>query len=149
MKDYQYKSEKPQVEPPLPDTLLERLEELKRRDEARGLTNLEQAILMNDLRQFNEALKPLVNTMAEAMNEVVDNVTSAMEPLVEAMSEIQPTKLGECESCGIDIYQGEWHEKGGDDEENLERTCLPCSPHEPEELADDQMESYEAQEGRR
>ena len=148
MKDYQYKSEKPQVEPPLPDTLLERLEELKRRDEARGLTNLEQAILLNDLRQFNETMKPLVKTMAEAINEVVDNVTSAIEPMVEVMDEVQPPKLGECEECGIDIYQGEWHEKGGD-EENLERMCLPCSPHETEELADDQMESYEAQEARR
>lgn len=61
--------ELPQVEPPLPDNLLDRLEELKRRNEARGLTNLEQAILLNDIWQFNEAMKPLVNTITEAMYE--------------------------------------------------------------------------------
>lgn len=55
MTEYDYYDETPQVEPPLPDTLLDRLEELKRREEARRLTNLEQAVLLSDLRAFSDA----------------------------------------------------------------------------------------------
>ena len=125
MTEYDYYDEKPEVEPPLPDSLLDRLDELKRRQEARGLTTLERAVLLSDLREFNEA----------------------MTPLVEAMGETSRETVGECEECGITIYLGEWHEKRGEDE--LERLCLPCTRRiDPEELADDQREDYKNQEER-
>lgn len=75
----------PEIEAPLPTDLLDRLAELKRRDETRGLTNLEQVILVDDLHQFNEAMKPLAEALTEVLNEVTKNIASAMEPMVEAM----------------------------------------------------------------
>lgn len=147
MTEYDYYDQKPEVEPPLPDSLLDRLDELKRRQEARGLTNLERAVLLSDLREFNEAMKPLAQTMADMLGEVASNITEAMTPLVEAMGETSRETVGECEECGITIYLGEWHEKRGEDE--LERFCLPCTRRiVPEELADNQREDYENQEER-
>lgn len=138
-------SDKPEIEPRLPDNILDRLEELHRRYEDRGLTDLEWMILVNDLRQFSEAVDPLIQTMTDAIGEIMDDFT---ETMTDAMAEVYPESVGECRECGIDIYQGEWHTKISEGE-NAERMCLSCDEGiDPDELADDQMEDYQAHEAR-
>lgn len=65
MTEYDYYDEKPEVEPPLPDSLSDRLDELRRRQEARGLTTLERAVLLSDLRGITSAMEPLVEPMED------------------------------------------------------------------------------------
>lgn len=78
----------PEVEAPLPDNLLDRLEELHRRKEERGLTEVEKAIVLNDLRQFNKAMTPLMETMGEAMGELAEAINNSVEILARAMTEV-------------------------------------------------------------
>ncbi len=148
MTDDTYYDEKPEIEPPLPDNMLDRLRELQARDEARGLTNLEQAILLSDIRQFNNAMKPLAETMIETMGEVAKQMNDALTPLVEAVDENPREPVGECAECGITIYDDEWHDKYG--RYDVNRECLPCA--EPridvDTLSDDQRQDYKNQEER-
>lgn len=122
----------PEVEAPLPDNLLDRLEELHRRKEERGLTNAEQAIVVSDLKQFNEAMEPLVETMTDAISEMMADVTSAMKPLVESMNEAAGTVgiIGQCEDCGADIYFSEWHAEDDPDKDDPMMWCRDCTDRE-------------------
>jgi len=80
-------NELPEIEPRLPENLFDRLEELHRRQEERGLTELEQAIVVHDLRRFNEAMLPVAEQLASVMSEVLGEFTEALQPLADRVSE--------------------------------------------------------------
>ena len=71
----------------LPDDLLERLDELQRREDERGLTNAEQEQLEQDVETFIETAKPAVKTMVkilgDAMSELVEGLQPELEELIE------------------------------------------------------------------
>mgnify|MGYP006926915284 CR=1 FL=1 len=83
------KDDKPEIEPRLPDELLPRLEELHRRKERRGLTELEKMVVANDCENFIDGMKPIMSDMAEVMTDVMNDMVTAMTPVVESISKLR------------------------------------------------------------
>lgn len=81
--------DKPEIEPRLPDDLLPRLEELQRRKERRGLTELEKMVVANDCKNLIDGMKPVVESVNEMLSESVGQMMKAMQPMVETMAELQ------------------------------------------------------------
>jgi hypothetical protein len=64
----------PDVDEPLPDELLPKLEELQQRQETRGLTDAEQKVVERKIKDTADAVKPIIEACNKMVADVIDEV---------------------------------------------------------------------------
>jgi len=63
----------------LPDDFDERAAELKQRSEKRGLTDAERQIVSEDIKQFTEAMQPVMRKISHLMPDLASELSAELK----------------------------------------------------------------------